>query len=170
MVNWCDKVVTTLHIPSYVTFINCHLMWPSFRDHYHPLKKTFLMWKHKKLTCAFIISCILFCFVFYFDLVIILPSYVLYWYVPFTFSNILQSCAFYTIISCSIIISFCVVNHVCTFTQFMYFVCFMVSIIFFNNFFWVFIYVNSWLCLHLCLTSCCCATCFMLLCHFCYVC
>ncbi len=94
----------------------------------------------------------------------------LYWYFPFTFCNILQSCAFHMIISCSIVKCFCVVIHVYAFTQFMYFLCFMVCIICFNNFFGVFIYVNSWLCLHLCLTSCCCATCFMLLCNLCYVC
>jgi hypothetical protein len=66
MVNWCHKLVTTLHIPSYVTFINCHLMWPSSHDHYHPFKKTYLMWKHKKFTCAFIIFCIFFNFLFWF--------------------------------------------------------------------------------------------------------
>jgi hypothetical protein len=66
MVNWCHKVVATPHIPSYVTFINCHLMWPSSHDHYHPFRKVSLMWKHKKRTCAFIISCIFFCFLFWF--------------------------------------------------------------------------------------------------------
>lgn len=166
MISWCHKVVITPHIPSYVTFINCHLMWP-FHDHYHPLKKTSLYVETKKtymcFHCHFVLFFILIWSSYYYHMF-------LYWCVFFTFCNILQSCAFHMIISCSIVKCSCVVVHVCTFTQFMYFLCFMVCIICFNNFFWAFIYVTSWLCLHLCLTSCCCATCFMLLCHLLYVC
>jgi hypothetical protein len=168
MVNWCHKVVTTPHIPSYVTFINCRLMWPSSCDHYHPLRKTSFMWKHKKLSCVFIISCILFCFLFWFGYHITIICF--YIDIFFYILQYFQSCAFHMIIYCFIVKCFCVVVHVCAFTQFMYFLCFMVCIICFNNFFWIFIYVNSWLCLHLCFTSCCYATCFMLLCHLCYVC